>query len=109
MQYCSVYQVGVFPLLSFVVVHLNLIFSQLVSTATEMLQTDLLKAIDRVTSPMAVSLEGLGFNLCVMPFLNVCVSNLPQSQGWRLVRGCQSWVGGAILEMGERRLSWRRQ
>ena len=29
-------------------------------------------------SPMAVMLEGLGFNLCVVPFLNICVPNLPQ-------------------------------
>ena len=29
-------------------------------------------------SPMAVMFEGLGFNLCVVPFLNVCVPNLPQ-------------------------------
>ena len=35
-------------------------------------------------SPMAVFLEGLGFNLCIAPFLNVCVPNLPQGQGWRL-------------------------
>ena len=32
-------------------------------------------------------LEGLGFNLCVVPFLNVCVPNLPQGSktefGWR--------------------------
>ena len=27
---------------------------------------------------MVVMLEGLGFNLCVAPFLNVCVPNLPQ-------------------------------
>ena len=29
-------------------------------------------------SPMAVMSEGLGFNLYVAPFLNVCVPNLPQ-------------------------------
>ena len=29
-------------------------------------------------SLMAVMSEGLGFNLCVAPFLNVCVPNLPQ-------------------------------
>ena len=29
-------------------------------------------------SPMAVMLEGLGFNLYVAPFLNICVPNLPQ-------------------------------
>ena len=42
--------------------------------------------------------EGLGFNLCVVPFLNVCVLNLT----WRVraedVRGSQSWVGGVVLE-----------
>ena len=27
---------------------------------------------------MVVMLEGLGFNLCVVPFLNICVPNLPQ-------------------------------
>ena len=29
-------------------------------------------------SPMAVVSEGLGFNLCVAPLLNICVPNLPQ-------------------------------
>ena len=79
---------------------------------------------------MVVLLEGLGFNLCVAPFLNTCVPNLPQGWGQRLVRGCQSlvggcwslvggclslvrgcWslVGGAILEMGKKRLSQGRQ
>ena len=39
-------------------------------------------------SPMAVMLEGLGFNLCVEPFLNVCVLNLLQ----RVRDGvCQRW------------------
>ena len=52
-------------------------------------------------SLMVVMSEGLSFNLCVVPFLNVCVPNLPQGQGWRLVRGCQGWVGGAILETGK--------
>ena len=45
-------------------------------------------------SPMAVMSEGLGFNLCVVPFLNVCVPNLPQGQGWRL-----SEVVGVGLEV----------
>ena len=49
-------------------------------------------------SPKAVMSEGLGFNLCVAPFLNVCVLNLT----WRVraedVRGGQSWVRGVILE-----------
>ena len=34
-------------------------------------------------SPMVVMLEGLGFNLCVAPFLNICVLNLP----WRVGSG----------------------
>ena len=58
-------------------------------------------------SPLVVLSEGLGFNLCVAPFLNVCVLNLPQGQGWRLVGGCQSLVRGTILEMGEKRLNQR--
>ena len=32
-------------------------------------------------SPMVVMSEGLGFNLCVAPFLNVCVLNLSQRVG----------------------------
>ena len=45
-------------------------------------------------SPMAVMLEGLGFYLCVAPFLNVCVPNLPQG----VKDGeCQRW-----LELGWR-------
>ena len=36
-------------------------------------------------SLMAVMLKGLGFNLCVAPFLNICVPNLPQGQGQRLL------------------------
>ena len=49
-------------------------------------------------SPMAVMSEGLGFNLCVAPFLNVCVLNLTQRVGAEDVRGGQSWVGGVVLE-----------
>ena len=45
-------------------------------------------------SPMAVMLEGLGFNLCVAPFLNICVPNLPQG----VKDGeCQRWS-----ELGQR-------
>ena len=55
-------------------------------------------------SPMAVMSEGLGFNLCVAPFLNICVLNL----SWRVraedVRGGQSWVGGVGLELDGRGL-----
>ena len=35
-------------------------------------------------SPMSVMSEGFGFNLCVAPFLNICVPNLPQGQGRRM-------------------------
>ena len=45
-------------------------------------------------SPMTVMLGGLGFNLCVAPFLNVCVPNLPQVVK---DRECQRW-----LELGQR-------
>ena len=55
-------------------------------------------------SPMVVMSEGLGFNLCVVLFLKICVLNLPQGlgQSWvtgcqSLVRGCQSLVRGAML------------
>ena len=58
-------------------------------------------------SLMAVMLEGLGFNLCVAPFLNVCVPNLPQGSRTENVRGGQSWVRGVILELDEERLSQR--
>ena len=45
-------------------------------------------------SPKAVMSEGLGFNLCVVPFLNLCVPNLPQG----VEDGeCQRW-----LEFGQR-------
>ena len=61
-------------------------------------------------SPMAVMLEGLSFNLCVAPFLNVCVPNLPQGSRMEYVGGGWSWlelVGGVILESDEERLSQR--
>ena len=55
-------------------------------------------------SPMAVMLEGLGFNLCVAPFLNVCVLNL----SWRVRnRRCRRWseLGqGCCTRVGQRRL-----
>ena len=40
--------------------------------------------------------EGLGFDLYVGTFLNVCVPNL--TKGWKLemVGGGQSWVGGGV-------------
>ena len=38
-------------------------------------------------SPMAVMSEGLGFNLCVAPFLNICVLNLSRRVRTEDVRG----------------------
>ena len=55
-------------------------------------------------SPMAVMLEGLGFNLCVTPFLNVCVLNLSQRVRAEDVRGGWSWVRGVVLESDGRGL-----
>ena len=53
-------------------------------------------------SPLAVMSEGLGFNLCIAPFLNVGVLNL--SQRVEDIRGGRSWVGGVVLELDGRRL-----
>ena len=52
-------------------------------------------------SLMAVMSEGFGFNLCVVPFLNVCVPNLAQG-----VKGreCQRWS-----ELGQRSCTRVRQ
>ena len=53
-------------------------------------------------SLMVVMSEGLGFNLCVAPFLNICVPNLPQGVG---SRECWRW-----LELGQRchtRVRWK--
>ena len=55
-------------------------------------------------SPMAVMSEGLGFNLCVAPFLNICVLNLSWGVRAEDVGGSQSWVRGVILELNRRRL-----
>ena len=55
-------------------------------------------------SPMAVMSEGLGFNLCVAPFLNICVLNLFWRVGAEGVRSGWSWVGGVILELDGRAL-----
>ena len=49
-------------------------------------------------SLMVVMSEGLGFNLCVAPFLNVCVLNLSQRVRVEVVGGGWSWVRGVILE-----------
>ena len=53
---------------------------------------------------MAVMSEGLGFNLCVAPFLNICVLDLSQRVRAEDVRGGRSWVGGVILELDGRGL-----
>ena len=55
-------------------------------------------------SPMAVMLEELDFNLCVVPFLNICVLNLSQRVRVEVVRGGWSWVRGVILESDGRGL-----
>ena len=49
-------------------------------------------------SPKVVMSEGLGFHLCVAPFLDVCVLNLTQRVGVEDVGGGRSWVGGVVLE-----------
>ena len=51
-----------------------------------------------LVSPMAVMLEGLGFNLCVAPFLNICVLNLSQRVGAEDIGGGRRWVEGVVLE-----------
>ena len=48
---------------------------------------------------MVVMSEGLGFNLCVAPFLNICVLNLTQRVGMEDVGGGLSWVRGVVLEL----------
>ena len=55
-------------------------------------------------SPMVVMSEGLGFNLCVAPFLNICVPNLSWGVGAEDVGGSWSWVRGVILKLDGRRL-----
>ena len=53
-------------------------------------------------SLMAVMSEGLGFNICVVPFLNVCVLNLSQRVR---SRRCRRWS-----ELGQRchtRVRWK--
>ena len=55
-------------------------------------------------SLMVVISEGLGFNLCVAPSLNVCVPNLPQGQGQRMSEVVGVWLEVFILEMDEERL-----
>ena len=44
----------------------------------KVLWTGILKADDRVAKSNGSDVGGLGSNLCVAPFLNICVPNLPQ-------------------------------
>ena len=53
---------------------------------------------------MVVMLEGLGFNLCVAPFLNICFLNLSQRVRAEGVGGGWSWVGGVVLVLDGRGL-----
>ena len=69
-----------------------------------MLRGDLGGPTMELLSLMVVMSEGLGFNLCVTPFLNVCVLNLSWRVGAEDVRGSQSWVGGVVLESDGRGL-----
>ena len=73
-----------------------------------MLQDDYRGPTMELLSLMAVMSEGLGFNLCVAPFLNVCVLNLSWRLGvedvrggWSWVRGGWSWVRGLKLDRSE--------
>ena len=45
-------------------------------------------------NPLAVLLEGLSFNLCVAPFLNVCVLDFTS--------GLRMEIGQRLLELGWR-------
>ena len=48
--------------------------------------------MSELLSPMAVMSEGLGFNLCVAPLLNICVPNFFQGVESRECR-----VGSEVL------------
>ena len=69
-----------------------------------MLRGGLRGPMSELLSPMAVMSEVLGFNLCVAPFLNVCVLNLSLRVRAEDVIGGWSWVGGVILESDRRGL-----
>ena len=56
--------------------------------------------------PMAVMSEGLGFNLCVAPFLNICVLNLTSGgQEQRMSEVVRVGSGRVVLELDGGRLS----
>ena len=70
-----------------------------------MLWSDISEADDGVVKSNGGELEGLGFNLCVVPFLNLYVPNLPQgvkdgeSQSWlECVRGQPVFRSEAVSE-----------
>ena len=68
------------------------------------LHGDYQRPTTELLSPMVVMSEGLGFNLCVAPFLNVCVLNLSRRVSIEDVGGGWSWVGGVILVLDGRGL-----
>ena len=72
-----------------------------------LLRGDYQRLMMELLSLIAVMLEGLGFNLCVVPFLNICVLNLIYFRGSEMecVGGGRSLVRGVILELGGGRLS----
>ena len=70
----------------------------------QLLRGDLGGPMMELLSPMAVMLEGLGFNLCVAPFLNICVLNLTRRVGTEDVGGGWSWVRGVVLELDRKGL-----
>ena len=53
-------------------------------------------------SPMVVMSEGLDFNLCVAPFLTICVPNLPQR-----VEGGECWRWSELGWRSHTRVGWR--
>ena len=70
------------------------------SKPSPLLRSDYWRPMTELLSPRVVMSEGLGFNFCVAPFLNVCALNLLQRVGdgvcWRwLVLGwrCRTRVG----------------
>ena len=50
----------------------------------DLLRGDYWRPMTELPSPMVVMSEGLGFNLCVAPFLNVCVLITSEGQEWRM-------------------------
>ena len=63
--------------------YMNCLLFKRLYAAGLVLWSDYWRPTMELLSLMAVMLEGLGFNLCVAPFLNVCVLNLSQRVGSR--------------------------